>query len=71
MRIAKGNANINGYVSFRQSGNRGVEYYPILGDPNALRFRGGAGVKIVLPLDKALGHAPGGPGEPPSRRKRP
>lgn len=41
----------NFYLSFRRSGNRGVEYYVILGDPNAPTFRTSLIVKVVAPLE--------------------
>ncbi len=40
----------NWYLSFRQSGNRGAEYYLILGDPNATRFRTSLILKAVFPF---------------------
>ncbi len=58
-RIVKANADLNGYVSLRQSGNRGVEYFLIVGDPNALRFRPSAIVKVVVPFEVLLSHARG------------
>lgn len=55
--IVRSNANLNGYMSFRQSGNRGMEYFLIVGDPNASRFRTSVIVKIVCPLEMIFGHA--------------
>lgn len=40
----------NWYVSFRKSGNRGAEYYLILGDPNATHFRTSLVLKAVFPV---------------------
>jgi hypothetical protein len=40
----------NWYLSFRQSGNRGAEYYLILGDPNAVSFRTSLILKAVFPF---------------------
>jgi hypothetical protein len=59
-RIVKSSADVNGYVSFRQSGNRGVEYFLIVGDPNAPRFRASVVVKIACPIDVLLSRAPRG-----------
>ncbi|HLK59374.1 MAG TPA: DUF5916 domain-containing protein [Chthonomonadaceae bacterium] len=61
-RIVKSNSDINGYVSLRQSGNRGVEYFLIVGDPNATRFRASVIVKVVCPFDLLLSRAPQGHG---------
>ena len=44
----------NFYVSFRQSGNRGAEYYLILGDPNAAHFRTSVILKAVFPVSAKL-----------------
>jgi hypothetical protein len=41
-------------LAFRRSGNRGAEYYVILGDPNAARFRGSFLLKVVTPFDVGL-----------------
>jgi hypothetical protein len=41
----------NWYLAFRQSGNRGAEYYFIIGDPNAKSFTNSAIVKLVLPFE--------------------
>ncbi len=49
-RIVVHNSAINGYVSFRQSGEKGTEYFFILGDPNAERFRTQVALKIVFAL---------------------
>lgn len=40
----------NWYLSFRQAGNRGAEYYLILGDPNAVSFRTSLILKAVFPF---------------------
>ncbi len=44
----------NWYVSFRQAGNRGAEYYLILGDPNAAHFRTSLILKAVFPVSVRL-----------------
>lgn len=47
--VRRGN-DWNGYLAFRRSGNKGTEYYLILGDPNAPRFKRTAVLKVVVPL---------------------
>lgn len=44
----------NWYLSFRQAGNRGAEYYLILGDPNAPKFRSSLILKAVFPVSFGL-----------------
>lgn len=53
-RIAYQSGQTNAYLAFRRSGNRGTEYYLILGDPNAPRFRTSLLLKVVAPIDVAL-----------------
>jgi hypothetical protein len=53
-RIIKSNSNINGFISLQQTGNRGVEYFLILGDPNAQRFVPSIILKIAVPIDVIL-----------------
>jgi hypothetical protein len=53
-RIVYQSGHTNGYLAFRRSGNRGTEYYLILGDPNAPRFRASLLLKVVTPFDLAL-----------------
>jgi hypothetical protein len=48
-RLVRKGQQINGYLSLRKSGNRGVEYFLILGDPNAERFRSSLILKVVIP----------------------
>lgn len=50
-RAVKRDRDWNAYLSFRRSGNRGVEHYLILGDPNAQRFRPTIILKVVVPID--------------------
>lgn len=45
----------NWYLSYRHSGNFGVEYYVILGDPNAQSFQRRLVVKAVIPFDLRIG----------------
>jgi hypothetical protein len=56
-RLVKSDSDTNGYVSFRQSGNRGVEYYLIAGDPNALTFHTSIIAKVVIPIEIILQRA--------------
>jgi hypothetical protein len=49
-RVVKRNEDWNAYMSFRRSGNRGAEYYLILGDPNARTFRTSLIMKVVWPF---------------------
>lgn len=44
----------NGYVSYRMSGKRGVEYFVILGDPNARTFQKSLVFKAVVPFSLKL-----------------
>ncbi|CAN5475007.1 hypothetical protein BH11ARM1_BH11ARM1_00710 [soil metagenome] len=48
--VQRGN-DINGYLAYRRTGNTGNEYYLILGDPNADRFRFSIIAKAVFPLN--------------------
>ena len=50
-RVVKRDDDWNAYVSFRRSGNQGVEYYIILGDPNAHEFKRSLIVKVVWPFE--------------------
>jgi len=43
-------ADTNWYLSFRNSGERGIETYVILGDPNARRFQEELRVKFVFAI---------------------
>jgi len=45
------NGKVNGYLSFRQSGGHGTEYFFIVGDPNAETFRSSLILKVVVPLE--------------------
>lgn len=53
-RFVTGPGISNYYVSFRRAGNRGAEYYLILGDPNAPHFRASLILKAVFPLSFKL-----------------
>ena len=50
-RVVKRDDDWNAYISFRRSGNQGVEYYVILGDPNAREFKRSLIVKVVWPFE--------------------
>jgi hypothetical protein len=50
-RLVKQGSDLNAYVSLRKSGNRGAEYFLILGDPNARTFRSSLVLKAVFPLE--------------------
>jgi hypothetical protein len=53
-RIVYQTGQTNAYLAFRRSGNRGTEYYLILGDPNATHFRASLLLKVVTPFDVAF-----------------
>lgn len=50
-RAVKRGTDWNGYLSFRRSGNRGAEYYLILGSPNAQKFQTSVIFKVVWPIE--------------------
>lgn len=50
-RLISQDGNTNFYLAFRRAGNRGNEYYVILGDPNARSFRTSLIIKIVMPFN--------------------
>jgi hypothetical protein len=45
----------NAYVAYRRSGNAGMEYFLILGDPNAPKWRSSLILKVTFPLQMFLG----------------
>lgn len=47
--VRQGN-DTNAYFAFRRSGNKGMEYYLIVGDPNARTFRSSVILKLVTPF---------------------
>lgn len=49
-RAVKRDDDWNAYLSFRRSGARGVEYFLILGDPNARTFKSSLILKMVMPF---------------------
>jgi hypothetical protein len=50
-RAVKRGSDWNAYLSFRRSGNRGLEYYFILGNPNATKFETSLIFKVVMPIE--------------------
>ena len=49
-RLVQSGSNINAYAALQRSGGAGVEYFLILGDPNALTFRRSLILKVTYPL---------------------
>jgi hypothetical protein len=54
-RIVQSDRDINAYVALQRSGNAGIEYFLILGDPNAPRFKSSLILKVTFPLQMFLG----------------
>lgn len=50
-RVVKREDDWNAYLSFRRSGNRGTEYFLIIGDPNAQTFQSSLIIKVVTPFE--------------------
>lgn len=50
-RLVRDGSDVNAYLAFRKSGERGAEYFVILGDPNSKRFQTALVLKVVLPLE--------------------
>lgn len=50
-RLVTSQGDTNWYLSLRRSGNRGIEYYLIVGDPNARTFRGSVILKVAAPFE--------------------
>jgi hypothetical protein len=53
-RLVRQGGNTNAYVAFQRSGNEGIEYFLILGDPNAVKYRNSLILKVAVPL--RIGH---------------
>jgi hypothetical protein len=53
-RMVREQSDTNVYVALRQSGNLGTEYFLILGDPNARKFRSSLILKVTMPFEIAL-----------------
>jgi hypothetical protein len=49
-RLVKRDKDWNGYIAFRRSGGTGIEYFLILGDPNARKFTKSLILKVVMPF---------------------
>jgi hypothetical protein len=49
-RVVRQGSNTNAYVAFQRSGNEGIEYFLLLGDPNAEKFRASLILKVVVPF---------------------
>jgi hypothetical protein len=43
--------SLGGYLSYRRSGNRGAEYFLILGDPNQAKFVTSVILKVSIPFE--------------------
>ena len=54
-RLVRSDNDTNFYIALRQSGNLGTEYFLILGDPNAQRFRSSLILKVTVPFEIPLG----------------
>lgn len=54
-RLVQQGDETNAYVALQRHGNAGMEYFLILGDPNALHFRSSLILKITYPLQMFLG----------------
>lgn len=50
-RLIRRNDDTNFYLAFRRAGNKGNEYYLIVGDPNARTFRTSIILKVVMPFE--------------------
>ncbi len=53
-RIVVEDGSTNWYLSYRHSGNKGLEYFVILGDPNADSFQDRLIIKLVAPVSFRL-----------------
>jgi hypothetical protein len=54
-RLVRRNSDTNAYLALRKAGYAGLEYYLILGDPNAERFRKSLILKLIVPFQVRLG----------------
>lgn len=50
-RAVRRDNDVNFYLAYRKAGNKGMEHYLILGDPNAPRFRFALVAKVVVPVE--------------------
>ncbi|MEZ0324608.1 MAG: hypothetical protein ACAH95_01770, partial [Fimbriimonas sp.] len=53
-RMIQNGGDTNAYVAYRRTGNRGNEYFLIVGDPNAPTFRPSIILKAVFPMSWKL-----------------
>lgn len=53
-RLVERDGEYSGYLAWRRSGNRGAEYYVVIGDPNSKRFEGSIILKAVFPFELRL-----------------
>ncbi len=49
-RAVRNQGDTNFYVAYRRTGNQGAEYFLILGDPNATKYRNSLILKMVVPF---------------------
>jgi len=49
-RVVKQGSQVGAYLSFQRTGNRGPEYFVVLGDPNAPEFKAALIVKVTVPI---------------------
>lgn len=53
-RVVKQGSDIGSYVALRRSGNRGAEYFLILGNPNSRSFHPSLILKVTIPFEVRL-----------------
>ena len=49
-RMVRQNDKVNAYLAYQRTGNQGIEYFLILGDPNAQVYRNALALKAVVPF---------------------
>jgi hypothetical protein len=49
-RMVRRDNDWNAYIALRRSGNKGMEYFLIVGDPNASRFQSSLILKVTMPF---------------------
>lgn len=49
-RLVRQDNHFNAYLAYQRSGNEGMEYFLILGDPNAQEYRNAITLKVVMPI---------------------
>lgn len=50
-RVVRQGRDTNAYIAYKRSGNAGMEYYLIFGDPNATRTRSSLILKVAMPFE--------------------